>query len=315
MKLDKGKIESKVNRIVKDYIRHRIDIVDVLEFYFYNDNERLDKIIKRFNAEMYDEKNGNFDKTIPLTIEDIKEFRYYLNDMIKDEEGRKLQKRSLHIQRRLLNIIAEEAMLSDLEDILTNYNDKLSIQSMIDDEIICSARYVESDLLYTQNFGNPYSPYYIKYTWEEYKEMYFANLEEADEYAYKILAHDKAVYTGDTAINRNTVCALMTLAFSTAIAIMYEKHNMEDEGVEMIDYVHSCINSDIIVNILNYLCISSSVLDILYFMVDTIDEIFNAIYIRKDRDYLIEYLTMYSEGEIVIPRIEYFLDEVFKDLI
>ena len=314
MKLNKEKVESKVNRIVKDYVRNRIDIVDLLEYYFHNDSERLDKIIRRFNDETFDKRHGMFDGGLPLTMEDIKDFRYYLNE-VNHNVDKKAQIRSLDIQRRILDIIAEDAMSHDLENILTEYDDTTSIQYMLYNDILCGARYVESDLLYGRSFGNRYAPHYIKYTWEEYKEMYFTNIEEADEYAYKLMTSDRAVYIGDNNYNRNTVCTLVTLAFATAIAIMYERHNMEDEGVTKKEYLASCINSDIIINVLNELCISSSVFDILYFMVDTIDEIFDSLYIRRSKAYLLEYIDIYCDGEVNMKRIENYINEVYKDLV
>lgn len=314
MRLNKEKVESKVNRIVKDYVRNRIDIVDVLEYYFHNDSERLDKIIRRFNDETFDKRRGMFDGGLPLTMEDIKDFRYYLNE-VNHSVDKKAQVRSLDMQRRLLDIIAENAMSHDLEEILTEYDDTTSIQYMLYNDILCGARFVESDLLYGRSFGNRYAPYYIKYTWEEYKEMYFTNIEEADEYAYKLMTSDRAVYIGDNNYNRNTVCSLVTLAFATAIAIMYERHNMEDEGVTKKEYLASCINSDIIVDVLNDICISSSVSDILYFMVDMMNEVFHAMYIAKDKDLVIEYLDAYCDGELDIKRVENYINEVFKDLI
>ena len=313
MRLNKEKVESKVNRIVKDYVRNRIDIVDVLEYYFHNDSERLDKIIKRFNDETFDKRRGMLDGGLPLTMEDIKDFRYYLNE-VNHSVDKKAQIRSLDIQRRLLDIIAEDAMSHDLEEILTEYDDTTSIQYMLYNDILCGARFVESDLLYGRSFGNRYAPYYIKYTWEEYKEMYFPNMAEADEYAYKLMTSDRAVYIGDNNYNRNTVCTLVTLAFATAIAIMYERHNMEDEGITKKEYLASCINSDIIVDVLNDLCISSSVSDILYFMVDTIDEIFDSLYIRRSKEYLLEYIEIRCEGEIDIKRVENYINEVYKEL-
>lgn len=313
MKLDKEKVESKVNRIVKDYVRNRIDIVDVLEYYFHNDTERLNKIIKRFNDETFDKRRGMFEGGLPLTMDDIKDFRYYLNE-VNHNVDKKLQIRSLDIQRKLLDIIAEDAMSHDLEEILTEYDDTTSIQYMLYNDILCGARFVESDLLYGRSFGNRYAPYYIKYTWEEYKEMYFTNLAEADEYAYKLMTSDRAIYIGDNNYNRNTVCTLVTLAFATAIAIMYERHNMEDEGITKKEYLASCINSDIIVDVLNDLCISSSVSDILYFMVDTIDEIFEALYIRRSKAYLLEYIEIRCEGEIDMKRVENYINEVYKEL-
>ena len=313
MRLNKEKVESKVNRIVKDYVRNRIDIVDVLEYYFHNDSERLDKIIRRFNDETFEKRRGMLDGGLPLTMEDIKDFRYYLNE-VNHNVDKKAQIRSLDIQRRLLDIIAEDAMSHDLEEILTEYDDTTSIQYMLYNDILCGARFVESDLLCGRTFGNRYSPYYIKYTWEEYKEMYFPNLAESDEYAYKLLTSDRAIYIGDNNYNRNTVCTLVTLAFATAIAIMYERHNMEDEGITKKEYLTSCINSDIIVDVLNDLCISSSVSDILYFMVDTIDEIFEAMYIRRSKAYLLEYIEIRCEGEIDIKRVENYINEVYKEL-
>lgn len=313
MRLNKEKVESKVNRIVKDYVRNRIDIVDVLEYYFHNDSERLDKIIRRFNDETFDKRRGMFDGGLPLTMEDIKDFRYYLNE-VNHNVDKKAQIRSLDIQRRLLDIIAEDAMSHDLEEILTEYDDTTSIQYMLYNDILCGARYVESDLLYGRSFGNRYAPYYIKYTWEEYKEMYFTNLAEADEYAYKLMTSDRAIYIGDNNYNRNTVCSLVTLAFATAIAIMYERHNMEDEGVTKKEYLASCINSDIIVDVLNDICISSSVSDILYFMVDMMNEVFHAMYIVKDKDLVIEYLDAYCDGELDIKRVENYINEVYKEL-
>lgn len=313
MRLNKEKVESKVNRIVKDYVRNRIDIVDVLEYYFHNDSERLDKIIRRFNDETFEKRRGMLDGGLPLTMEDIKDFRYYLNE-VNHSVDKKAQIRSLDIQRRLLDIIAEDAMSHDLEEILTEYDDTTSIQYMLYNDILCGARFVESDLLYGRTFGNRYTPYYIKYTWEEYKEMYFTNLAEADEYAYKLMTSDRAVYIGDNNYNRNTVCSLVTLAFATAIAIMYERHNMEDEGVAKKEYLASCINSDIIVDVLNDICISSSVSDILYFMVDMMNEVFHAMYIVKDKDLVIEYLDAYCDGELDIKRVENYINEVYKEL-
>lgn len=319
MRLNNKNIENKVNSIVKNYIRNKIDIIEILDYYMKEDMERLTRIINRFQYAIYDEKNGIIDKSNPLSIEDIKDFRFYLNSMKIEDVDKEAKKRNLYIQGRLLDIIAEEAMASNLEAILTDYEDDLSLQYMVDNDIICNTKYVESDLLYDERFGNPYSPFYIKYTWKEYQEMYFRNADEAEEYKYSLLSEDKAIYVGDTDVNRNTVCALVTLAIATAIVIMYEKYNIEDEGIELMEYMHSCMNSDanssIIIDVLNDMCISSSIPDIIYFMGETIDDIFRIMYVDRDKNELLEYIDMYTEGEVVLQRIEYFVNEVFRDYV
>jgi len=174
---------------------------------------------------MLSEKLQYFENKNIITIEDIRNFRYYLNQ-INNDVDKDAQERSLYIQKRLLNIIAEEAMASDLGEILLNYDDKSSIQYMLENDIISAKRYVSSDLLYDTKFGNRYSPYYIKYTWEEYKGMYFSNLDEAEEYKYRLISDDKAIYIGSREAKNNTTCILVSMAIATAIYQMYNNHNM-----------------------------------------------------------------------------------------
>ena len=46
------KVANKLNRVVKNYIMNKIDVVEILEYYLNNDIERLNKIIHRFNCAM-----------------------------------------------------------------------------------------------------------------------------------------------------------------------------------------------------------------------------------------------------------------------
>ena len=50
-------------------------------------------------------------------------------------------------------------------------------------------------------------------------------------------------------------------------------------------------------------------------MVDTIDEIFDSLYIRRSKAYLLEYIEIRCEGEIDIKRVENYINEVYKELV
>lgn len=307
-------VANKLNRVVKNYIMNKIDVVEILEYYLNNDIERLNKIIHRFNCDMLSEKLQCFENKNIITIEDIRNFRYYLNQ-INNDVDKEAQERSLYIQKRLLNIIAEEAMASDLEEILLNYDDKSSIQYMLENDIISAKRYVSSDLLYDTKFGNRYSPYYIKYTWEEYKGMYFSNLDEAEEYKYRLISDDKAIYIGSREAKNNTTCILVSMAIATAIYQMYNNHNMSEDCIMMMDYLRACINSEILMNIINEICISSSINDIVYSIIDTIEEIFEALFVKRSIPYLLNYIEIYCGGEVNIKSIKWYIDVVSEDLI
>lgn len=313
MKLD-IKVANKLNRVVKNYIMNKIDVVEILEYYLHNDIERLNKIIHRFNCDMLSEKLQYFENKSIITIEDIRNFRYYLNQ-INNDVDKDAQERSLYVQKRLLNIIAEEAMASDLEDILLNYDDKSSIQYMLENNIISAKRYVLSDLLYDTKFGNRYSPYYIKYTWEEYRDMYFANVDEAEEYKYRLISDDKAIYIGSKESRNNTTCILVSLAIATAIYEMYNKHNMSEDCIMMTDYLRACINSEILMDIINSICISSSINDIVYNIIDTIEDIFELLFVKRRIPYLMNYIEMYCGGEVNMQSIKWYIDVVSEDLI
>ena len=263
---------------------------------------------------MLSEKLQYFENKSIITIEDIRNFRYYLNQ-INNDVDKDAQERSLYVQKRLLNIIAEEAMASDLEDILLNYDDKSSIQYMLENNIISAKRYVLSDLLYDTKFGNRYSPYYIKYTWEEYRDMYFANVDEAEEYKYRLISDDKAIYIGSKESRNNTTCILVSLAIATAIYEMYNKHNMSEDCIMMMDYLRACINSEILMDIINSICISSSINDIVYNIIDTIEEIFEALFVKRSIPYLMNYIEMYCGGEVNMQSIKWYIDVVSEDLI
>lgn len=313
MKLS-AKIGNKLNRVVKNYIMNKIDVVEILEYYLNNDIERLNKIIHRFNCDMLSEKLQYFENKNIITIEDIRNFRFYLNQISNDVD-KDAQERSLYIQKRLLNIIAEEAMASDLESILLNFDDKSSIQYMLENSIISAKRYVSSDLLYDERFGNRYSPYYVKYTWEEYRDMYFSNLDEAEEYKYRLLSDDKVIYIGSKESRNNTTCILVSLAIATAIYEMYNKHDMSGDCVLMMDYLRACINSEILMNIINSICISSSINDIVSSIIDTIEEIFEALFVRRSIPYLLNYIEVYCGGEVNMSSIKWYIDIVSEDLI
>ena len=263
---------------------------------------------------MLSEKLQYFENKNIITIEDIRNFRYYLNQISNDVD-KEAQERSLYIQKRLLNIIAEEAMASDLEEILLNYDDKSSIQYMLENDIISAKRYVSSDLLYDTKFGNRYSPYYIKYTWEEYKGMYFSNLDEAEEYKYRLISDDKAIYIGSREAKNNTTCILVSMAIATAIYQMYNNHNMSEDCIMMMDYLRACINSEILMNIINEICISSSINDIVYSIIDTIEEIFEALFVKRSIPYLLNYIEIYCGGEVNMKSIKWYIDVVSEDLI